>query len=121
LALDSIVTSSNAALECLQCGAAELECRASLLSVEKSLMAIFQSNDLSKAVQVEDWTILIKEAGKALLDPRLASLSAGGLLDEATTSMQMVRAIKKIVRAINKVRPILGFCLHSKSSLVSLY
>jgi hypothetical protein len=84
-------------------------------------MAIFQSNDLSKAVQVEDWTILIKEAGKALLDPRLASLSAGGLLDEATTSMQMVRAIKKIVRAINKVRPILGFCLHSKSSLVSLY
>jgi hypothetical protein len=62
-------------------------------------------------VQVEDWTILIKEAGKALLDPRLASLSAGGLLDEATTSMQMVRAINKMVRAINKVRPILGFCL----------
>jgi hypothetical protein len=69
-----------------------------------SLMAIFRLNDLSKAVQVEDWTSLIKEAGKALLDPRLASLSAGGLLDEATTSMQMVRVI-------NKVRPTLGFCL----------
>jgi hypothetical protein len=58
-----------------------------LLSVDlASLMAIFRSNDLSKAVQVEDWAILIKEAGKALLDPRLASLSAGGLLDEATIS-----------------------------------
>jgi hypothetical protein len=61
-----------------------------LLSVDlASLMAIFRSNDLSKAVQVEDWAILIKEAGKALLDPRIASLSAGGLLDEATISMQI--------------------------------
>jgi hypothetical protein len=76
-----------------------------------SLMAIFRLNDLSKAVQVEDWTILIKKAGKALLDPRLASLSAGGLLDKATTMMQMVRAINKMVRAIKKVRPIFGFCL----------
>jgi hypothetical protein len=113
LALDSIATLSNAALECLQCSAGVL---VPLLSVNPaSLMAILQSNDLSKAVQVEDWTILIKEAGKALLDPRLASLSAGALLDKATNSMQMVRAI-------NKVRPILGFCLlRLKSSLVSLY
>jgi hypothetical protein len=88
-----------------------------------SLMAIFRLNDLSKAVQVEDWTILIKEAGKALLDPRLASLSAGGLLDEATTSMQMVRAINKMVKAINKVRPISHFRIlfGSKSWLVSSY
>jgi hypothetical protein len=83
-----------------------------LLSVDlASLMAIFRSNDLSKAVQVEDLTILIKEAGKALLDPRLASSSAGGLLDEATST--------QMVRAINKVRPILGFCLRLKSALVS--
>jgi hypothetical protein len=60
-----------------------------------SLMAIFWLNDLSKAVQVEDWTILMKEAGKALLEARLASLSAGGLLDKAT-NLQMVRAINKV-------------------------
>jgi hypothetical protein len=61
-----------------------------LLSVDlASLMAIFRSNDLSKAVQVEDWAVLIKKAGKALLDPRLASLSAGALLDEATISAQI--------------------------------
>jgi hypothetical protein len=69
-----------------------------LLSVNlASLMAIFRSEDLSKMTEVEDLTILIKEAGKALLDPRLGSSGAGGVaaLDEATSS-QMVRAINKV-------------------------
>ncbi len=44
------------------------------------------NQQFSRMLQVEDWTILIKEARKALLDPRLASfLSAAGLLDEATS------------------------------------
>lgn len=68
-----------------------------LLSVNLAcLMAIFRSDDLSKGVMVEDLTILIKEAGKALLDPRLTSSSTSpSKLDEAT-STQMVRAINKV-------------------------
>jgi hypothetical protein len=46
----------------VQCSAGVL---VPLLSVNlASLMAIFQSNDLSKAVQVQDLTIFIKEAEK---------------------------------------------------------
>lgn len=67
-----------------------------LLSVDlASLMAIFRSDDISKTIRVEDLTVLIKEAGKALLDPRLASSSSSNALDEAT-STQMVRAINKV-------------------------
>jgi hypothetical protein len=69
-----------------------------LLSVNLAcLMAIFRSDVLPHEVMVEDLTILIKEAGKALLDPRLASSPAGdpSKLDEET-STQMVRAINKV-------------------------
>lgn len=66
------------------------------------LMALFRSEDFSKKVLQDDLTILIREAGRALLDPRLATSASGAgpsKLDEAT-STQMVRAINK-VRFIN--------------------
>jgi len=72
-----------------------------LLSVNlASLMAIFRSSDLATLVNVDDLTILIKEAGTALLDPRLAQSAKPGditlaQIDEAT-STQMVRAINKL-------------------------
>lgn len=72
-----------------------------LLSVNlASLMAIFRSNDLATLVNVDDLTILIREAGTALLDPRLAQSTKQGdialcQIDEAT-STQMVRAINKL-------------------------
>ncbi|CAJ1952945.1 unnamed protein product [Cylindrotheca closterium] len=70
-----------------------------LLSVNlASLMAIFRSDDLAKKVAVDDLTLLIREAGKALLDKRLATSSSvpeGSKLDDAT-STQMVRAINKL-------------------------
>lgn len=67
-----------------------------LLSVNlASLMAIFRSEDIAKTTRVEELTVLIKEAGKALLDPRLSASSPRTSLDEAT-SVQMVRAINKV-------------------------
>ena len=67
-----------------------------LLSVNlASLMAIFRSEDVAKSIRVEHLTVLIKEAGKALLDPRLGSASPTNALDEST-STQMVRAINKV-------------------------
>lgn len=72
-----------------------------LLSVNLAgLMAIFRSTDLATLVNVDDLTILIKEAGTALLDPRLAQSARPGdntisQIDEAT-STQMVRAINKL-------------------------
>ena len=70
-------------------------------------MAIFRSDDLATKVRVDDLTLLIREAGKALLDKRLANSSAseGPKLDEAT-STQMVRAINKVsnVSVVYKVR-----------------
>jgi len=67
-----------------------------LLSVNlASLMAIFRSEDVAKSIRVENLTVLIKEAGKALLDPRLGSASPTNALDEST-STQMVRAINKV-------------------------
>jgi hypothetical protein len=70
-----------------------------LLSVNlASLMAIFRSSDLATLINVDDLTILIKEAGKALLDHRLSTTSketSVSHLDEAT-STQMVRAINKL-------------------------
>jgi hypothetical protein len=66
-----------------------------LLSVDLAcLMALFRSEDLSKKVTEDVLTVLIREAGKALLDPRLAS-SSSSTLGEAT-STQMVRAINKL-------------------------
>jgi hypothetical protein len=61
-------------------------------------MALFRSDDLASTVLQDEVTVLIKEAGKALLDPRLASSSSSAYpskLDEAT-STQMVRAINKV-------------------------
>jgi len=72
-----------------------------LLSVNlASLMAIFRSSDLATLVSVDDLTLLIKEAGTALLDPRLAqqtkqSDTGPNQIDEVT-STQMVRAINKL-------------------------
>jgi hypothetical protein len=61
-------------------------------------MALFRSDDLASTLLQGEVTALIKEAGKALLDPRLASSSSSvdpSRLDEAT-STQMVRAINKV-------------------------
>lgn len=70
-----------------------------LLSVNlASLMAIFRSEDLATQVVVDDLTVLVREAGKALLDRRLSSSSSASdtfKLDDAT-STQMVRAINKV-------------------------
>lgn len=93
-----------------------------LLSVDlASLMAIFRSEDVAKSVRVDALTVLIKEAGKALLDPRLASVPAGSDLDEATSTQVSITPLPSLscelsvltscllyflqmVRAINKVR-----------------
>jgi hypothetical protein len=59
-----------------------------LLSVAlATLMALFRDPKLSRNVS--------REAGKALLDPRLAMSSHQSQLDESTSS-QMVRAINKV-------------------------
>jgi hypothetical protein len=63
-------------------------------------MALFRDPDLSIHVSQDDLTLLIRETGTALLDPRLASTSE---LDEATAS--------QMVRAINKVRMVLFITL----------
>ena len=96
-----------------------------LLSVNlASLMAIFRSDDISKAVRVEFLTLLIKEAAKALLDPRLAASSQSNALDEAT-STQMVRAINKVntdffnhSNVTFYLTPDFGYSLLSKPPLV---
>jgi hypothetical protein len=88
----------------------DLQCSAGmsvpLLSVNlASLMAIFRSEDLATKVAVDDLTILIREAGKALLDRRLASSSSStdeSKLDDAT-STQMVRAINKVSFQISTI------------------
>jgi cytoskeleton-associated protein 5 len=68
-----------------------------LLSVNLAgLMAIFRSSDLATLVNVDDLTILIKEAGTALLDPRLAQKSGDETQIDEATSTQMVRAINKL-------------------------
>lgn len=57
-----------------------------------TLMALFRDPDLAASVSQEELTMLIREAGTALLDSRLAASSD---LDEGTAS-QMVRAINKV-------------------------
>ena len=70
-----------------------------LLSVTLAcLMALFRSEEFATRVMEDELVSLIRDAGKALLDPRLASSSSGpdsSQLDEAT-STQMVRAINKV-------------------------
>lgn len=67
-----------------------------LLSVAlATLMALFRDPRLSRNVSQGALALLIREAGKALLDPRLAMSSHQSQLDESTSS-QMVRAINKV-------------------------
>jgi hypothetical protein len=70
-----------------------------LLSVAlATLMALFRDTRLSQNVTQDSLALLIREAGKALLDPRLAMSSHHAMasqLDESTSS-QMVRAINKV-------------------------
>lgn len=67
----------------------------SLLSVcLATLMALFRDNGLAVQVSKERLTLLIRETGTALLDPRFAASSQNSL-DEATSS-QVVRAINKV-------------------------
>jgi hypothetical protein len=70
-----------------------------LLSVAlATLMALFRDKRLSLNVTQDALALLIREAGKALLDPRLAVSSHHAMtsqLDESTSS-QMVRAINKL-------------------------
>jgi hypothetical protein len=56
-----------------------------------TLMALFRDNDFAKNVSQDDLTLLIREAGTALLDSRLTTAE----MDEAT-STQMVRAMNKV-------------------------
>jgi hypothetical protein len=58
-------------------------------------MALFRDHDLAMKVSEERLTLLIRETGTALLDPRLVVSSQGYSLDEAT-STQVVRAINKL-------------------------
>lgn len=57
-----------------------------------SLMALFRDAEAAIKVGVASLTTLIKVTGKALLDPKLSSLSD---LDESTSS-QMIRSINKV-------------------------
>ena len=57
-----------------------------------TLMALFRDPELASLVSQDDLTILIREAGTALLDARLGATSQ---LDQ-TTASQMVRAINKV-------------------------
>ena len=70
-----------------------------LLSVAlATLMALFRDTGLSRNVTQDALALLMREAGKALLDPRLAMSSHHAMasqLDESTSS-QMVRAINKV-------------------------
>lgn len=73
----------------------------SLLSVcLATLMALFRDHDLAIRVSKEHLTLLIRETGTALLDPRLVVSSHCSSLDEAT-STQVVRAINKVRRSIS--------------------
>lgn len=75
----------------------------SLLSVGlATLMALFRDGDFAHAVSQDALALLIRETGKALLDPRLSISTEHTLpsqLDESTSS-QMVRAINKVSRSI---------------------
>lgn len=59
-----------------------------------TLMALFRDVEFGSAVSTEELTLLLRETGVALLDPRLSS----DQLSEETGS-QMVRAINKVIIA----------------------
>lgn len=62
-------------------------------------MALFRDEELGRGVSQEPLTLLIRETGKALLDPRLAVVpqsSSVSQLDEKNG--------EQLVRAMNKVR-----------------
>lgn len=89
-----------------------------LLSVAlATLMALFRDSGLTQNVTQDALALLIREAGKALLDPRLAMSSHQAMasqLDESTSS-QMVRAINKVRLQATLVSSFTGlpfpFCL----------
>ena len=56
-----------------------------------ALMALFRDVEFGPAVSTEELTLLLRETGVALLDPRLSS----DQLSEETGS-QMIRAINKV-------------------------
>lgn len=63
-----------------------------------TLMALFRDPGLAHNITQDSLALLIREAGKALLDPRLAMSSHYAMasqIDESTSS-QMVRAINKL-------------------------
>lgn len=67
-----------------------------------TLMALFRDPALAARVTQDDLTLLIRETGTALLDPKLSNASE---MDEATGS-QMVRAINKVrVKFVSVVLP----------------
>ena len=57
-----------------------------------ALMALFRDVEFGHAVSTEELTLLLRETGVALLDPRLSS----DQLSEETGS-QMIRAINKVI------------------------
>jgi hypothetical protein len=57
-----------------------------------TLMALFRDEELALKISAEELTLLIREAGAALLDARLSSSEE---LNEDTRS-QMARAINKV-------------------------
>jgi uncharacterized protein YjgD (DUF1641 family) len=69
-----------------------------------TLMALFRDPDISQNVSQDALTLLFREAGKALLDPRLSLSSQQEIQLDETTSSQMVRAV-------NKVSLLLEYCL----------
>jgi hypothetical protein len=91
-----------------------------LLSVAlATLMALFRDPRLSHNVTQDVLALLIREAGKALLDPRLAMSSHHeSQLDESTSS-QMVRAINK-ASALRRMQKTFGLaCTHFFSSVAA--
>ncbi|CAB9516410.1 Cytoskeleton-associated protein 5 [Seminavis robusta] len=68
----------------------------SLLSVcLATLMALFRDKEMAARASQDRLTLLIRETGTALLDPRLVVSNQASSLDEAT-STQVVRAINKL-------------------------
>jgi hypothetical protein len=57
-----------------------------------TLMALFRDDEFASIVSTEELTLLIRETGACLLDPRLSSSDE---MNDGTRS-QMVRAINKV-------------------------
>jgi len=83
-----------------------------------TLMALFRDVEIGLTVSTEELTLLLREAGVALLDPRLSS----DQLSEETGS-QMVRAINKVIIAdlwvlFYSVLPFMGTLLTKQVCLI---